>query len=92
MLIKWRQHSYLRLGALLLVGLFVGMVVTDAAVCQIKTDPSGNCPLTGICCHIIGALNTNPVILVEQVTAHVLVPDNLAAVLLAFTIFHPPRA
>jgi len=91
MLIKWRKHSCLRLGALLLVGLFVGMVAADAAVCQLKTDQNGNCPLTGICCHIIGALNTNPVFLVEQVTAHVLVPDNLAAVLLAFTIFHPPR-
>jgi hypothetical protein len=45
-----------------------------------------------ICCYIIGALSTNPVILVEEVTAYVPPPDNAAAVLLPSTIFHPPRA
>jgi hypothetical protein len=92
MLRKWRKHSYLRLGALLLVGLFVGVVVADAAICQFKTDKNGNCPLTGICCHIIGALNTNPIILLEQVAAHDSAPDNAASRLLSSTIFHPPRA
>ena len=92
MLSKWRKHSYLRLGALILVGLFVGVVVADAAICQFKTHKDGNCPLTGICCHIIGALNTNPIILVEQVTAYVPTSDNAAAVFLSSTIFHPPRA
>ncbi|MEJ2071599.1 MAG: hypothetical protein P8X58_14575 [Syntrophobacterales bacterium] len=54
-----------------MVGLFVGMVVADAAVCQIQTDGNGDCLVPSICCHIIGALNTNPFILVEQVTAYV---------------------
>lgn len=92
MLRKWRQNSYLHLGILILVGLFVGMVAADAAVCQVKTDANGKCPLKGICCHIIGALNTNPIILVQQVTAYVPAPDTTAAVLLPSTIFHPPRA
>lgn len=92
MLTNWRKNSYLHLGALLLVGLFVGMVVADAAVCQIKTDASGNCLAPGICCHIIGALDTTPLLLAEQVVPHVPVPDTKAAVLLAATIFHPPRA
>jgi hypothetical protein len=92
MLGKWRQNSYLRVGALIFVGLFVGMVVADAAVCKIQTDQSGHCFVTSICCHIIGALNTNPSIQVEQVTAYVPPPDTAAAVLLPSPIFHPPRA
>ena len=92
MLRKWRQNSYLRLGALLLVGLFVGMVVANAAVCQIQADQNDNCFVPSICCHIIGALNTNPSIQMEQVTAYVPPPDTAAVVLLPSTIFHPPRA
>jgi len=75
-----------------MVALFVGMVVADAAACQVKTDHSGKCWASGICCHIIGALDTTPLFPAEQVTAYVPVSDAKAAVLLVSTIFHPPRA